>query len=155
MWTRRTLVSFMFLVTFMISAGSASAQSKGVGIRAGVSSEPDQFYIGAHVNVKEIVENFWFRPNAELGLGNHLTLFALNPEFIYNIKIKSRDWTPYIGGGPSFLIGSFDTGTGRYTDTGGGLNFVGGIQQRKGFMAEMKIGTFDSPDFKLGVGWTW
>lgn len=155
MWTRRTVVSFMFLITFMVSAGTATAQSKGIGVRAGVSAEPDQFYIGAHMNVKEIVENFWFRPNAELGFGNNLTLLALNPEFVYNLRIKSREWTPYLGGGPSFLIGSFDTPGGRSTDTAGGFNFVGGIQQRKGFMAEIKIGAFDSPDFKLGIGWTW
>jgi hypothetical protein len=145
----------MFLITFMISAGTAAAQSKGIGVRAGVSAEPDQFYIGAHMNVKEIVENFWFRPNAELGFGNNLTLLALNPEFVYNLRIKSREWTPYLGAGPSFLVGSFDTPGGRSTDTAGGFNFVGGIQQRKGFMAEIKIGAFDSPDFKLGVGWTW
>jgi hypothetical protein len=155
MWTRRTVVSFLFLVTFMISAGSAAAQSKGIGIRAGVSAEPDQFYIGAHMNVTEVVENFWFRPNAELGFGNHLTLLTLNPEFVYNFRIKSSKWTPYVGGGPSLLIGSVDTPNGRSTDTGGGFNFVGGIQQRKGFMAEIKIGAFDSPDFKLGIGWTW
>ena len=155
MWTRRTVVSLLFLATFMVAAGTASAQSKGIGIRAGVSAEPDQFYIGAHMNVTEIVENFWFRPNAEVGFGNHLTLLTLNPEFVYNLRIKSKDWTPYLGGGPSLLIGSVDTGSGRNTDTGGGFNFVGGIQQRKGFMAEIKIGAFDSPDFKLGVGWTW
>jgi hypothetical protein len=140
----------------MSSAGSASAQSKGIGVRAGVSASPDQFYIGAHMNVTEIVENFWFRPNAEVGFGDGLTLLTLNPEFVYNLRIKSRDWTPYVGGGPSFLVGSFDAGAGRReTDTGGGFNFVGGIQQRKGFMAEIKIGAFDSPDFKLGIGWTW
>lgn len=156
MWTRSTVVSFMFLVTFMILAGTASAQSKGIGIRAGVSASPDQFYIGAHMNVTEIVENFWFRPNAEVGFGDGLTLLTLNPEFVYNLRIKSREWTPYIGGGPSFLVGSFKNATGGHdTDTGGGFNFVGGIQQKKGFMAEIKIGAFDSPDFKLGIGWTW
>ena len=156
MWTRRTVVSLMFLVAFVLgAAGTAAAQSKGIGVRAGVSAEPDQFYIGAHMNVKEIVENFWFRPNAEVGFGNHLTLLTLNPEFVYNLRIKSTQWTPYLGGGPSFLVGSFDGPNGHDTDTGGGFNFVGGIQQRKGFMAEIKIGAFDSPDFKLGVGWTW
>jgi hypothetical protein len=44
---------------------------------------------------------------------------------------------------------------GRFTDTGGGFNFLGGIRQRKGLMAEIKIGAIDSPDFKVGIGWTW
>jgi hypothetical protein len=154
MWTRRALVGLMFLFTFMLATGSASAQS-GFGIRAGASAEPDQFYFGAHMDVGEIVERFWFRPNAEVGVGNGLTLFSLNGEFVYDVPIKSRQWVPYVGGGPAFLIGSFRTPFGRESDTGGGFNFVGGIRQRKGFMGELKIGAFDSPDFKLGVGWTW
>jgi hypothetical protein len=43
----------------------------------------------------------------------------------------------------------------RDTDIGPGFNFVGGIQQPKGLLAEIKIGVLDSPDFKLGIGWTW
>ena len=155
MWTRRTLVSLIFLSAFMLAAGSASAQS-GFGVRAGASATPDQFYLGAHVDVTEIVERLWFRPNAEVGLGNGLTLFSLNGEVVYDIPLKSSTrWVPYVGGGPAFLIGTVRTPTGRITDTGGGFNFVGGVRQRKGFMGELKIGAFDSPDFKLGIGWTW
>ena len=155
MWTRRTWVSLVFLSAFMLAAGSASAQS-GFGVRAGASATPDQFYLGAHVDVTEIVERFWFRPNAEVGFGNGLTLFSLNGEFVYDIPLKSSTrWVPYVGGGPAFLIGTVRTPLGRVTDTGGGFNFVGGMRQRKGFMGEIKIGAIDSPDFKLGVGWTW
>jgi hypothetical protein len=32
---------------------------------------------------------------------------------------------------------------------------LGGIRQRKGFMGEIKIGAIDSPDVKMGIGWTW
>ena len=154
MWTKRTVVSFMFLLAFMFAARSASAQS-GFGVRAGAGANPDQFYFGAHMDVKEIVERFWFRPNAELGVGDGMTLFSLNGEFVYDIPVNSRKWVPYFGGGPAFLIGSFRTPTGRDTETGGGINFLGGIRQRKGFMGEIKIGVIDSPEFKLGVGWTW
>lgn len=154
MWTRRTVVSLMFLFALVFAARSASAQS-GFGIRAGASGDPDQFYFGAHADVKEIVEQFWFRPNAELGLGRGLTLFSLNGEFVYDVPIKSRQWVAYVGGGPAFLIGSFRTPFGRETETGGGFNFVGGMRQRKGFMGELKLGAFDSPDVKLGIGWTW
>ena len=155
MWTRRTWVSLMFLSALMLAAGSASAQS-GFGVRAGASATPDQFYLGAHVDVGEVVERFWFRPNAEIGFGSGLTLFSLNGEFVYDIPLKSSTrWVPYLGGGPAFLIGTVRTPVGRVTDTGGGFNFVGGIRQRKGFMGEIKIGAFDSPDFKMGVGWTW
>ena len=154
MWTRRIWVSLMFLSAFMMAMGSAAAQS-GFGVRAGASSTPDQFYLGAHLD-RGISERFWFRPNAEVGVGNGLTLFSLNGEFVYDMPIKSSNrWVPYLGGGPAFLIGTVRTPFGRVTDTGGGFNFVGGIRQRKGFMGEIKIGAIDSPEFKLGIGWTW
>lgn len=155
MWrTRTVLSSFMFVFAFLLATGSAHAQ-KGFGLRAGASGDPDQFYFGAHVDVGEVVERLWFRPNAEVGVGRGLTLFSLNGEFVYDIPVKSRRWVPYAGGGPAFLIGTINTPLGRVTDTGGGFNFVGGIRQRKGFMTELKLGAFDSPDFKLGIGWTW
>jgi hypothetical protein len=169
MWTKRTVLGFLLVCAFMIAAGgSAAAQSRnsasrgvgaqprGLGVRAGASADPDQFYIGVHKDLAEIVDRLWFRPNAEVGFGSHAVLFALNGEFLYNVHISSREWTPYVGGGPSLLIGSFRVpGGGRDTDAGGGFNFVGGVQQTKGFMAEIKLGVIDSPDFKVGVGWTW
>ena len=155
MCTRRVWVSLFCLCAFIMAASTASAQ-KGYGVRAGASSDPDQFYLGGHLDVKEVTERFWFRPNAEVGLGNHLTLFSLNGEFVYDMPLKTTTrWVPYVGGGPAFLIGTVKTSFGRVTDTGGGFNFVGGIRQRKGFMGELKIGAFDSPDLKMGVGWTW
>lgn len=154
MRTRIALSSLMFLFAFMLAAGSAAAQS-GFGLRAGASADPDQFYFGAHMDVKEIVERVWFRPNAEVGVGRGLTLLSLNGEFVYDVPVKTKTWVPYVGAGPAFLVGSFRTPTGRATDTGGGFNFLGGIRQRKGFMAEIKIGAIDSPEFKVGMGWTW
>ena len=155
MFRRSTWVCLLFLSAFVLAAGTAHAQS-GFGLRAGASSTPDQFYFGAHVDVKELAENFWFRPNAEVGVGNGLTLFSLNGEFVYDFPLKSsRRWFPYVGGGPAFLIGTVKTPVGRFTDTGGGFNFLGGIRQRMGFMGEIKIGAIDSPDFKMGIGWTW
>jgi hypothetical protein len=167
MWTKRTVLGFLLVFSFMfVVAESAAAQGRstrgvgaqprGLGVRAGASADPDQFYIGVHKDVGRLVDDLWFRPNAEVGFGSHAVLFALNGEFLYNINISSREWTPYVGAGPSLLIGSFRTGPGeRDTDAGGGFNFVGGVQQTKGFMAEIKLGVIDSPDFKIGIGWTW
>jgi len=147
--------SFLLLVfLFVISAGTASAQSN-VGVRAGISADPEQFYFGAHVNAAEIVKYFWFRPNAEVGFGDSQTVATLNGEFVYLLRQK-KDWTPYFGGGPAIVIRSFRNGPGaRNTDSGPGFNFVGGVQKTKGLMAEVKLGVLDSPGFKLGIGWTW
>jgi len=134
---------------------AASAQSRA-GVRAGISVDPDQFYIGAHVDVDEVAQRVWFRPNAEIGFGDSRTLAAFNGEFVYRFATRSRTWTPYAGGGPGLVITTFRGGPGRRdTDAGPGFNFVAGLEKAQGLMAEVKLGLLDSPGFKLGIGWTW
>jgi hypothetical protein len=158
MWIRRVaLSSLVGMVLIVAAAGSASAQNRRpMGLRAGISVDPEQFYFGGHMNVGEIVKDFVFRPNIEVGVGDGVTLLTFNGEFVYMFPVRSREWRPYAGGGPGLVIANFRSGpSNRDTDAGPGFNFVGGVQQRRGFMAEIKIGVLDSPDFKLGVGWTW
>jgi hypothetical protein len=126
----------------------AHAQS-GFGLRTGYSVDPDQFYFGAHVGVGPLVGRLWFRPNVEIGFGDNVTTFALNAELAYWFSTKSA-WRPYAGGGPALNIYDFDSGS----ETQGGLNFLFGIAHRGGFFGEIKVGAFDSPDFKIGFGYT-
>ena len=42
MWTRRTVLLCTFISAFILAAGSAAAQTKRVGVRAGVSADPEQ-----------------------------------------------------------------------------------------------------------------
>ena len=154
---RRMALSGLFTSVLVLAvAGSAAAQSeRPVGIRAGVSADPEQFYFGAHMDVAEIVRDFWFRPNVEVGVGDNTTVLAFNGEFVYLVAVRSREWRPYVGGGPGIVIATVGPGPGnRDTDAGPGFNFVGGVQHRRGFLAEIKVGAFDSPGFKIGVGWT-
>jgi hypothetical protein len=127
---------------------SARAQ-EGFGLRTGYSVDPDQFYFGAHVGVGPLVSRLWFRPNVEIGFGDNVTTFALNAELTYWFSTKSA-WRPYVGGGPALNIYDFDAGS----DTEGGLNFLFGVAHRGGFFGEVKVGAFDSPDFKIGFGYT-
>src|SRR5438046_8201820 len=104
---RRLLRSFSLLVTAVLMgfffAGSANAQ-EGVGIRAGVSADPEQFYFGGHAAFGPVVDKLWFRPNLEVGVGNNLTLIALNAEFAYWIPLRRNPWNVYLGGGPAANI---------------------------------------------------
>jgi hypothetical protein len=148
---------FLFLaVSILFLATSAAAQSDEAskGVRAGVSGDPGQFYVGAHLDLKQITDRIWFRPSAEVGNGDGLTLVQLNGEVVYFPKGRSRDWTPFVGGGPSAVGRLFRSGQGD-SGIGPGFNFLGGIQERRGLLVEIKIGAFDSPGFKAGVGWTW
>ena len=137
-------------------ASSAAAQT--VGIRAGVSGDPDQFFFGGHVETAPIVENLTFRPNAEIGLGDNVTTVALNIEFAYWLPLRNSPWSLYAGGGPAANIYSFDDDfpgprDDDDTEVRGGFNLLVGIQHNRGLFAEFKVGTIDSPDIKFTVGY--
>src|SRR5712671_1143393 len=147
---------FMVLF-FSILAVPAMAQKRSAGVRAGISaSPPNQFYVGVQVMAGEIVKDFWFRPNAEIGFGNSVTEVGLNGEFVYVMRLPKNDWTPYFGGGPALNITTIHGGAplNNNTNVGPGFNFLAGIGKTKGLFAEIKVGALDSPEFKFGIGYT-
>ena len=158
----RLLRSFSLLVTAVLMgsffAGPAHAQD-GFGIRAGVSARPEQFYFGGHAAIGPVVDKLWIRPNVEIGVGNNVTLIALNGEFAYwvplrKVRRRSEPWSVYLGGGPAANLFSSGPVGNRTTDVRPRFNFLAGIGQRKGLFSEIKIGAIDSPSFKFGIGYT-
>lgn len=150
-WMTPRVKFFLPLALVLFMAGPALAQ--GPGVRAGVSVDPDQVYVGGHYETSALIDRLHFRPNAELGLGDDLTTTSLNMEFVYKFPTRS-EWALYAGGGPAINFYSFDAGRGDRTETEGGFNVVLGVESRRGLMFEVKIGAIDSPDLKFGVGWT-
>ena len=141
----RSVVACAVLV---ISAGTAAAQ--GPGARAGVSVDPDQFYVGGHYETDELIERLYFRPNLEVGFGDDVTTVAVNIEAIYKYALRNhRDTRVYAGGGPAINFYDRDN----ESDAKGGLNLLGGIEFGKVFF-EVKGGLFDSPNLKVGIGYT-
>jgi hypothetical protein len=131
-----------------LSTATASAQD--VGVRAGVSVDPDQFYFGGHVETAPLVDRLRFRPNVEIGIGDDTTLVGFNIEFAYFFPSRNR-WQIYAGAGPAlnFIDRNDDS------DVEGGFNVLVGVQHREGLFFEFKVGALDSPDLKIGVGFTW
>ena len=148
----------VLLIVFICTiASSAAAQNSGaVGIRAGVSGRPDQFYAGLHYESAPFAEQLRFRPNLEVGVGSNQTVVALNFEFAYFIALDTgrrrgvHPWSVYIGAGPALVIDRLTNNT----NTGGGLNILIGAQHAGGFFTELKVGMIDSPNVKFGVGYT-
>jgi hypothetical protein len=134
-----------------VAAASPARAQGGVGLRGGLSVNPDQFYVGLHVDAGPLVDRLWFRPNVEIGLGANQTLFAFNAELAYWFPTHSA-WRVYVGGGPALNIYHFDGG-GR-SDTRAGLNLLLGFAHHGGFFAEAKLGALDSPTLKLGIGYS-
>lgn len=153
--TRRLRSILPTIIVLGLSASPAYAQAHA-GVRVGVSADPDQFFFGGHVETRPLLEHLTFRPNIEVGIGDHLTLIALNFEFAYWIPVNNKPWRLYLGGGPAANIYSRDGDPpGRGDDDGvaGGFNIVLGIQHSRKLFAELKVGVIDSPDIKFTVGY--
>lgn len=145
-WLRTTCV---LAGVWALFAASASAQVAG-GVRAGASVDPDQFYIGAHLETEPLVEELVFRPNFEAGFGDNVTVAAFNFEFVWQFP-RRGEWGIYAGGGPAINLYQFE---GPGDDAEPGFNLLAGLENSRGFFFEFKLGLSDSPDLKFGVGFT-
>ena len=144
------LASLALAVACCLVPSTAAAQIDP-GVRAGLSIDPDQFYIGGHIETKPLIDHLSFRPNVEIGWGDSQTVLGINFEFAYRF-MPEKPWWIYVGGGPAAVYTHVDEGG---SDFGGGFNFFVGVQHRKGLFAELKGGAGDSPDVKFMVGYAW
>jgi hypothetical protein len=104
-----------------------------------------------HVETPAIVDRVHLRPNLEIGFGDDVTLVGVNVEAVYKYPLRRSPWVVYGGGGPAINYYNFDNDRG--SDTRGGMNFVGGLEHDRGLFFEVKVGAWDSPDLKFGVGY--
>jgi hypothetical protein len=147
---RNICLSFC-LVVLAYAAWPSPVAAQGLGVRAGASVDPDQFYFGGHYETRPLVDQLHFKPNLEIGIGDDVTTVGLNLEFVYKIPIDGSPWSLYAGGGPAVNFYSFKNNS----TTEGGLNVLVGVEAAQGLFFELKLGALDSPDVKVGVGYTW
>ncbi len=127
-----------------------AARAQGIGVQAGASADPNQFYAGVHFETRDLAPRLRFRPNVEIGLGEDQTLVALNVEFTYRLPVRLVPmWQFYVGGGPALNIYHANDDT----HPEGGFNVLAGLSHN-GLFTEVKLGALDSPRFKIGVGYT-
>lgn len=149
-----TLVQFLLGSCAAVLLGAAPASAQGPGVRAGVSIDPDQVFIGGHYETDELVDHVHFRPSIDAGFGDDLTHIGLNFEFAYKFP-RRKGWGLYAGAGPAVNIYSHDANGGnRDSTTEAGMNFFVGVEQYAGLFFEFKIGALDSPNLKFAVGWS-
>ena len=134
----------------------------GWGVRVGITSDPDQVYAGVHFELGEFARNVRFRPTLEVGFGDDVTLVQGLAEVHY-VFSKVQVWKPYVGGGVGLVHAKVDIpspGSGTETNNEVSIMGVGGVETRlksgTRFFLEGKLGLDnDSPDLKLGAGWSW
>ena len=137
------------LVITLFGLFATRARAQDVGLRAGVSSDPSQFYAGIHYETADLVDRLRFRPNVEIGVGDDVTLVALNFEFCYHAPLPHTAWNVYGGGGPALNIYRSTNNT----SPEGGFNILVGLEHRRGLFTELKVGAIHSPSVKFGIGY--
>ena len=145
----RSVLFLVLLVALLAAAPPARAQ--GIGFQGGVSIDPEQIYIGSHLETREIARGVYFRPSIDGGFGSDLKLASINVEFLYKYEINPG-WKIYQGGGP--VVHMFRAGNPAQTDVTGGLSAVFGFVHESGLFAEFKVGSGRGPNLKFGVGFT-
>lgn len=141
------------LAVLLVAQPARAQLGAEIGIRAGAGADPDQFFFGVHTETRRLTPRLTFRPNVEVGVGDDLTLVALNLEFAWWIAMAGRPLSLYVGAGPA--ANAYSTGGRGNSDGGvsGGLNFLVGVQHRDGLFSELKVGAIDSPSVKFTVGY--
>ena len=84
------VVGLLAIVVFLLS-GAALADGAlgfhGWGLRGGLSVDPDQVFLGAHIDFGEFVENLRFTPNITVGFGDNITVISINPDVELNLGL--------------------------------------------------------------------
>jgi hypothetical protein len=124
------------------------ASGQTFGVRVGASGDPDQFFVGAHMETAPVAERIHFRPNIEIGIGENATVTALNFELAYKFPPR-RPWRLYAGGGPALNL----VHTSRTDHAEGGFNLLLGAEHHQGLFGEIKVGALDSPSVKITLGY--
>ena len=87
------LSSFLAVLAVVVVLPSPAA-AQAPGIRAGISVDPDQFFVGGHYETGPLVDRLHFKPNIEVGFGDDITLVGVNFEFVYKFLTR-QGWTLY------------------------------------------------------------
>ncbi len=141
------------LATIVLCFACTSAMAQqGYGLRVGATADPNQFHLGAHFITNPLVDHLTFRPNLEIGIGSDVKTVTVNFEFAYDIPVPKTQASVYFGAGPALVVSRNDRRPD--TDTGGGFNFLLGLEHKRGLFGEIKVGAIDSPEFKFTIGYT-
>ena len=151
----------------------------GLGLEGGVGLDPELIVFGAHGTIAPLfVRDVELRPGIEFGIGEITTTFGVNVDVIYILPgaTGGTRWMPYIGAGPNIGLSHRGFGTddgdnvdavvngveqeederNRFdfsdTDFNGGLNFIAGARNLRGFFVELKATAYGVSNIRLLAG---
>nr|MEE4267486.1 hypothetical protein [Candidatus Krumholzibacteria bacterium] len=141
----------LLILILTLSLAAGSAQAAELGARAGLTSGPDQFHIGAHADLGGITPSLRLVPNVEIGFGDDLTFISFNGDVIHDFPGTGFG----VGGELAMQFYDYDQ---IGSDTELGLSVLGNLRLNlvngKTVLLEAKLGILDAPDFKFTVGYS-
>jgi len=156
---KRIVLSVALISLF---AGAAVAGNP-IGIRAGLSSSPDQFFVGGQMYMTELSPDLWFVPKVDAGFGDDFTFIYVFGTVLYSFSTSDMGgFTPYAGGGAGLTFWSWDAPAGfsaaGIDDSGSefGITGIAGLKKTmesgKELGFELEVGVSDyTADFKAGA----
>lgn len=150
--TTGPLVAALALVALVASAPPAWAQS-AVGFHGGFaadSSQPEQVFGGVFFQSGDIGRGIRLRPGLDGATGDWLRTATIGVDFVYGYPLNNG-WTLVAGGGPAVVITRIPDI--KFRDTGVGFHSLFGFGHDNGFFAEVRFGSGNAQQLKVGVGW--
>lgn len=143
------------LVSFLVFLPLHSTHALGLGGRAGLSVDPDQFVLGAQATLGAAMPGIEFAPGVDFGFGKGVGVTVINADFRLHLpSLPKVSPNLYAGAGPA-LVSARPEGHKRTTRIGGSL--LAGlripINPITSYNLEARFGvTKRTPDFKFMAG---
>jgi len=143
--------------TPLLDASFAHAQ--GIGFQGGLTVNPEQVYVGTHIELPLGSDQLVLRPAIDGGFGSGLRVAAIGAELQYRIELGNSGWRLSQGFGPSVYVARFASGFGgeEATDVSSAWTYAFGVVHEGGFFTEFKGGgsrSFAIPMLRIGAGFT-
>jgi len=142
--------SFMVIcmATFVLAALTAGSEARsgrdGLGLRAGLTTEPDQFVIGVQAEFGPVLSSGYLVPSLDLGLEDRTTVLANIDLRFYLIPLPETGIYFYGSAGPTVVLSP---------ESDLGLSLTAGIhipmKNRRRYNVEVRFGLGDVPDLKI------
>lgn len=138
---------------------SSAAFAQGVGFQGGMTINPEQIYVGTHVELPLGSDQLVLRPAIDGGFGSGLRVAAIGAELQYRIELGNSGWRLSQGFGPGVYVARFASGFANEeaTEVSGAWTYAFGIVHEGGFFTEFKGGgsrSFAIPMLRIGAGFT-
>lgn len=127
--------------------------AQGVGLQGGFTVDPEQGFVGSHLETGEISPDFRLRPGIDGGFGGDFILASIHVDFVYTYSLGGV-WSIYQGGGPAIYIYRFDEPASTFTEVTGGVTGLFGFTHDNGFFFETRVGSRRGPVLTFGIGVT-